>query len=196
MKNKWRIPGSILGIVTGSILAFAGAATGTNNSEGKKVTICHAAGQDGTTHYVTLTISENAVFGPGGHFNENGTTQAGHEQDYFGRCIPVATTTTTTTDEVEDTTTTVEDTTTTEEATTTTEAAATTTTVAEVVVVPTVTTVSGVLAQEPAVPVIPEPISLPVAGSQTGTILMWAGLLLAIGSMLYGGTSWLTTRRQ
>lgn len=195
MKNNWRIPGSILGIVTGSILAFAGTAAGT-----PKVTICHAAGQEGTTQYVTLNISVNAVYGPGGHFNENGTTQAGHEQDYLGPCIVVATTTT---DEVEDTTTTVEDTTTTEEATTTTvvvttteAATTTTTTVAEVVVIPTVTTVSGVLTQVPAVPILPEPTVLPVTGSQTGTILLWAGLLLVFGSMLYGGTSWLTTRRR
>lgn len=55
-------------------------------SAGEKVTICHAAGQAGTTHYVELTISENAVYGPGGHFNENGTPQAGHEQDYLGPC--------------------------------------------------------------------------------------------------------------
>ncbi len=51
-----------------------------------KVTICHAAGQAGTTHYVELTISRNAVFGEGGHFFENGTPRAGHEQDYLGRC--------------------------------------------------------------------------------------------------------------
>jgi len=52
-----------------------------------KVTICHGAGQDGTTKFVTLTISVNAVYGNGGHFYENGTPQAGHEQDYFGACI-------------------------------------------------------------------------------------------------------------
>ena len=54
-----------------------------------KVTICHAAGREGTTHYVTLTISENAVYGRkgnAGHFEENGTPRAGHEQDYFGPC--------------------------------------------------------------------------------------------------------------
>lgn len=65
------------------VLVFGGALVlGTND----KVTICHAAGQDGTTHYVELTISINAVYGPGGHFNENGTTQAGHEDDYIGEC--------------------------------------------------------------------------------------------------------------
>jgi len=51
-----------------------------------KVTICHAAGRVGTTHYIELTIGYSAVFGPGGHFNENGTPQAGHELDYLGPC--------------------------------------------------------------------------------------------------------------
>jgi hypothetical protein len=56
---------------------------------GTKVTICHAAGLAGTTHYNTLNISENAVYGRhgnAGHFEENGTPRAGHEQDYFGAC--------------------------------------------------------------------------------------------------------------
>lgn len=54
-----------------------------------KITICHGAGRDGTTHFETLTISRNAVYqdqGQGGHFYENGTPKAGHEQDYFGEC--------------------------------------------------------------------------------------------------------------
>jgi len=53
-----------------------------------KVTICHAARLDSATQYVTLRIGVNAVYGPGGHFNENGTPQAGHEDDYLGPCIP------------------------------------------------------------------------------------------------------------
>lgn len=55
-----------------------------------KVTICHAAGREGTTKYITLNISENAVYGRkgnAGHFEENGTPRAGHEQDYFGPCL-------------------------------------------------------------------------------------------------------------
>ena len=35
---------------------------------------------------VTLTLPYNAVFGQAGHFNEDGTPQAGHEQDYLGPC--------------------------------------------------------------------------------------------------------------
>lgn len=53
----------------------------------EKVTICHAAGQEDTDKYVTLTISRNAVYkDQGGHFYENGTPRAGHEHDYLGPC--------------------------------------------------------------------------------------------------------------
>ena len=50
------------------------------------VTICHAAGLDGTTQYVTLTLNANAVYGQSGHFKEPGTPNAGHEDDYEGPC--------------------------------------------------------------------------------------------------------------
>ncbi len=50
------------------------------------VTLCHADGQSGTTKFSTLTISWNAAFGQAGHFNEDGTPQAGHEDDYLGAC--------------------------------------------------------------------------------------------------------------
>ena len=53
-----------------------------------KVTLCHAAGRDGTTQFVTLTISYNAAFGQAGHFYEDGTPRAGHEDDYLGPCNP------------------------------------------------------------------------------------------------------------
>ena len=88
----------VVGFMVPSVLAHG-------NPE--KVTICHAAGLAGTTKYVTLTISYNAVYGPGGHFNENGTTQAGHEEDYLGPCEGDETETTDTeTTETETTTTT------------------------------------------------------------------------------------------
>ena len=87
------------------------------------VTICHAAGLEGTTQFVTLTLPEVAVFGQAGHFNEDGTPAAGHEADYLGECIVTTTTTgqesttttgsTTTTTQGETTTTAVEETTTT-----------------------------------------------------------------------------------
>jgi hypothetical protein len=68
----------------------------TTTTTEDKVTICHAAGLDGTTHYETLTIGWSAVYGPAGHFYENGTPQTGHEQDYLGECEEIITTTTTT----------------------------------------------------------------------------------------------------
>lgn len=72
-------------MATALVFAASGVASATQD----KVTICHAAGLEGTTKYVTLTISPNAVYGANGnagHFEENGTPRAGHEQDYFGAC--------------------------------------------------------------------------------------------------------------
>ncbi len=62
-----------------------------NADANDKITICHAAGQDDTLRFVTLTLNEHAVYGQAGHFYENGTPQAGHENDYFGECEVVAT---------------------------------------------------------------------------------------------------------
>lgn len=54
---------------------------------GTQVTICHVAGlAEDPANTVTLTIALVAAVGPAGHFNEDGTTQAGHEQDYWGPC--------------------------------------------------------------------------------------------------------------
>lgn len=73
-------------ILSLALLAAAIGATSVEAGKNPKVTICHAAGRAGTTHYITLTIGWNAVYGPAGHFYENGTPRAGHEQDYFGPC--------------------------------------------------------------------------------------------------------------
>jgi hypothetical protein len=71
----------ILGVV-------AATASGTNGPP-EKVTICHVAGlASDPANYITLHLPPAAVYGPGGHFNENGTPQAGHEQDSFGECDP------------------------------------------------------------------------------------------------------------
>jgi len=48
-----------------------------------QVTICHAAGRAGTTHFITLTVSQNGL---GAHFLSNGTPKAGHELDTLGPC--------------------------------------------------------------------------------------------------------------
>lgn len=52
-----------------------------------KITICHAAGHDGTDNFVTLELSWQAVYGNGGHFEENGTPSAGHQGDSLGACV-------------------------------------------------------------------------------------------------------------
>lgn len=81
-----------------------------------KVTICHATGNGS---YVTLTIPRQAAFGQAGHFYENGTTRAGHEDDYLGPCrTPDTTTTTTTTTTSTTTSTTIPDDSTTSSSTT------------------------------------------------------------------------------
>ena len=44
----------------------------------ESVTFCHVAGRaDDPANTVTLTLPYNAVFGQAGHFNEDGTPQAG-----------------------------------------------------------------------------------------------------------------------
>jgi hypothetical protein len=76
----------------------------------EKVVICHAAGlEDVPANWVTLELPLEAL---NGHFDEQGTPQAGHEEDYFGTCEEAEETTTTTVPE-ETTTTTVPETTTT-----------------------------------------------------------------------------------
>lgn len=68
-------------ILASVILLIVLPLTALANSD--KVTICHAAGREGTTKYITLTISEKALKG---HFHNNGTPKAGHEDDYMGPC--------------------------------------------------------------------------------------------------------------
>ena len=87
----WLATASLIG------LALAGPGAGIAAANPDKVTLCHAAGRDDTTQFVTLEIAYNAAYGPAGHFNEDGTPQAGHEQDYIGACTSTSTTTTSTT---------------------------------------------------------------------------------------------------
>ncbi len=50
----------------------------------EKITICHVAGRkDEPANYITLEIPPQAL---NGHFDENGTPKAGHEEDYVGPC--------------------------------------------------------------------------------------------------------------
>ena len=55
--------------------------------QSESVTFCHVAGSaEDPANIVTLTLPYTAVFGQAGHFNEDGTPKAGHEQDYLGPC--------------------------------------------------------------------------------------------------------------
>ena len=83
--------GGVMVMAFGLVAGGVGPAFGGGDD---KITICHAAGQEGTTTFVTLHLPEQAVFGQGGHFNENGTPQAGHEDDYMGPCNNTPPTTT------------------------------------------------------------------------------------------------------
>lgn len=105
----------LLGMILSLVTLIALPARGTAP---EMITICHAAGQAGTTMFVEITAAAPAIFGEAGHFFENGTPRAGHEEDTLGPC-PVVTTTT---QADEETTTSTEETTTLPEETTTTEA--------------------------------------------------------------------------
>lgn len=72
---------SLFAIVALLLLPSAVLANGQD-----KVVICHAAGLDGTTQFVTIEVAYPAAYGEAGHFYENGTPRAGHEQDYLGAC--------------------------------------------------------------------------------------------------------------
>lgn len=79
----------ILATLIVGVILFGFSQRSTSAAPNTKVTICHVVGLEGGTQYTTLTISEEAVYGHNGnagHFNEDGTTKAGHEQDYFGPC--------------------------------------------------------------------------------------------------------------
>lgn len=51
------------------------------------ITICHVAGlASDPANFVTLNVTLAAAVGQAGHFGENGTPNAGHEQDTIGPC--------------------------------------------------------------------------------------------------------------
>ena len=79
-----------LSMIAAGLVTFTYANTAQASQD--TVVICHAAGQDDTTKFVTLRLPIKAVFGKAGHFNENGTAAAGHEDDYLGPCVTPPTT--------------------------------------------------------------------------------------------------------
>ena len=92
-----RTLGAFFALIAFAAAGLAVAGVRPAHGQDEKITICHAAGLAGTTHFVTLELPREAVFGEAGHFFENGTPRAGHEQDYMGPCRDETTTTTTTT---------------------------------------------------------------------------------------------------
>ena len=71
-----------------AVVLFAGSLFPTGVLAGDKITICHVAGLAGSDKTVTITADRHAIYnnGEGGHFYENGTARAGHEDDYLGAC--------------------------------------------------------------------------------------------------------------
>lgn len=174
----------LLAIITVLLLTLGLAAPALATGRGK-VTLCHAAGLEGTTKYVTITVGYPAAYGPAGHFYENGTPRAGHEQDYLGECIEPTTTTTeptTTTTEVPPSTTTSSTTTTVAPTTTTTVIATTTTVPVTTTTASPVTTTSTVMAPStttiPASTTVPE---LPYTGVESNWLLATALGMLCLG---------------
>jgi hypothetical protein len=182
-------------LIVGALIAPANATATNGHDNDHKVTICHASGLAGTTKYETLRLDWHAVYGQSGHFLENGTPRAGHEQDYLGACRPNVTTTT-----AEVTTTTAEVTTTTAEEVTTTTAEATTTTdeVTTTTAAPTTTaqaTTTSVASESPTTPttaasagpvpptsgVLGDGGALPSTGGVDGRLPMLGGMLLCMG---------------
>lgn len=62
---------------------------GTCQAPETPITICHVAGlASDPANYITLNITLASAVGVAGHFGENGTPNAGHEQDTLGACNP------------------------------------------------------------------------------------------------------------
>jgi uncharacterized repeat protein (TIGR01451 family) len=79
----------VMSLAALAALAIAGATSARVASKPDVVTFCHVAGRgEDPANTVTLTLPYGAAFGQAGHFNEDGTPNAGHEQDHLGACSP------------------------------------------------------------------------------------------------------------
>lgn len=155
----------------------------------ERITFCHAAGQDDTTQFVTLTLPYNAVFGQAGHFNEDGTPAAGHEHDYLGPCEEdpsTPTTTTTTQGSTTSTTTSIPTTTTTPPTTTSPTTSTIQTTTSTIITIP--STTSGTPPSDPPVTTIPavKPAieELPYTGVPAWVLAAVAMTMVSTGGLL------------
>lgn len=77
---------NVIKAAAAAVLLVGVLAAPTLATKPDKVYVCHAAGREGTTHFVTLYVPANSGGFPQGHFTESGTTAAGHEDDYLGKC--------------------------------------------------------------------------------------------------------------
>ncbi len=77
----WNVSG------TGAVTVNSGetASATVTNDNNERYTICHVAGRaDQPANYVILRdMPWQAIFGQAGHFEENGTPRAGHEEDFL-----------------------------------------------------------------------------------------------------------------
>jgi LPXTG-motif cell wall-anchored protein len=181
-RNNMNTKRAIMAVALVAAVIGAGASTALadkpdDTGKPEFVTFCHAAGRaDEPANWITLTLPYNAVYGTNGasaHFNEQGTTLAGHEQDYLGECE-------------EDTTETTEPETTVPE--TTQPQGGPTPTQPQGGPTPTPPVETTVVTSGDTVPAPPK--SLPSTGGETWVMAIIASLVLAGGT----GLTWLTRR--
>jgi outer membrane biosynthesis protein TonB len=68
-----------------ALLLFTVGALSVRATQTPKVYVCHATSSE-SNPYVTIEVPATESGYPQGHFTENGTQEAGHEEDYLGPC--------------------------------------------------------------------------------------------------------------
>ena len=163
-----------------------------------KVTICHATGNGG---YVEVTAAYSAIYGQAGHFNEPGSPNKGHEDDYEGPCDHGTTTSTSSSTSLPSTTTSSSTTSTVDTTSTSTTEPSTTSSIASTTTVaPSSTTDSSVSTTNPTTstsstgPTTSAGVSVNTL-AETGTDLTDRMVVLALLFLVLGGTAIVATRR-
>lgn len=87
-RHRWLAINLALVLVAIGVVGGLRTAWGPDQALAAKdeVCICHATGLAPSDHFVTVCANRTAIFGKAGHFNEDGTPQAGHEEDKLGPC--------------------------------------------------------------------------------------------------------------